>query len=230
MFKINTSTRAVEGSVEVGYQPEGITVTGGKIYVANGGGYQQTGSYDNTVSVIDPASFSVTGTITSEDNLKCLAAAPDGTLWATTLGGGGYDENWNYQQTVPCSLVRINPSAQTSQAVQDSHVGGFVIRGDGSLIYYGNPEELYGGWAPTLTVYTPSNGRTVSKPLSLIEGLSSFSTPYGIALDPSEKYLFLADAGDYSNPGRVWCLDASTFELRWSVAAGITPGHFAFWE
>ena len=228
VYKISTETLKVEGAVEVGYQPEGIAVSGEKIYVANGGGYQQTGAYDNTVSIIDPATFTVTGTIQSEDNLKYLVADADGILWATTLGGGEYDLNWNYIQTIPRALVRIDPATGTSKAISDSHADGLVIGKTGRIYYFGNPEELTGGWANTLSIYTPSSGTLVSKPLSGIAGLETLGTPYGIALDPSGKYIFLADAGDYTNPGKVWCLDASTFDLLWSVPAGINPGHFAF--
>ncbi|MCI1640090.1 MAG: YncE family protein, partial [Bacteroidales bacterium] len=52
VYKIYIGTMSVVDSVHVGYQPEGIAEYGGKLYVANGGGFH-TG-YDNTLTILDP--------------------------------------------------------------------------------------------------------------------------------------------------------------------------------
>ena len=60
VYRIDPATYETK-TVEVGYQPDGITALGEKLYVANSGGYQT--EHENTISVIDLASFSVIGSI-----------------------------------------------------------------------------------------------------------------------------------------------------------------------
>ena len=90
VYRINLSTKKVDGSVEVGYQPEGIAYYNGKLYVANSGGISSqlppNYSYDNTVSIIDTKSFKVTKTIEVQVNLKNVYSDGTGNIYITTLG------------------------------------------------------------------------------------------------------------------------------------------------
>jgi hypothetical protein len=52
----------------------------------------------------------------------------------------------------------------------------------------------------------------------------SASVPYGLCV-LDEDTLFVGDAGDYFNPGSVACYYKGA--ERWSVTAGVCPGHFA---
>ena len=51
VFKVDTLSMQVVGSVEVGYQPEEMTIVGNRLYVVNSGGYMPP-NYDNTISVL----------------------------------------------------------------------------------------------------------------------------------------------------------------------------------
>ncbi|MNR25638.1 hypothetical protein D3C85_1428010 [compost metagenome] len=51
--------------------------------------------------------------------------------------------------------------------------------------------------------------------------------PYGIAVDPFTKEVFVTDAGDYVSPGVVYCFSPQGLK-KWSVTAGDIPAHFAF--
>ena len=51
------------------------------------------------------------------------------------------------------------------------------------------------------------------------------ATPYGLCVFSPSTYL-LGDAGDYFNPGTV-SLYAGV--RKWTVTAGVCPGHFAIW-
>ena len=51
LYRISTSDYHDFTSLPVGYQPEGLAILDGKLYVANSGGYNAV--HDNTVSVID---------------------------------------------------------------------------------------------------------------------------------------------------------------------------------
>ena len=56
VVKIDTATLEKVDTCIVGFQPDRLDITGGKIYVANSGGYMFP-NYENTVSVIDLATF-----------------------------------------------------------------------------------------------------------------------------------------------------------------------------
>ncbi|MBQ1649005.1 MAG: hypothetical protein II047_11225, partial [Bacteroidales bacterium] len=90
VYRIDLKTKAVTGSIEVGYQPEGIACYNGKIYVANSGGIScqlpPDYSYDNTVSIIDAASWKVTQTVPVEVNLKNVYSDGKGVIYVTSMG------------------------------------------------------------------------------------------------------------------------------------------------
>lgn len=53
--KIDVATKKVTATCEVGWEPEGIRLYDGKLYVANTGGYsfQEHHDYETTISVVD---------------------------------------------------------------------------------------------------------------------------------------------------------------------------------
>ena len=56
VFEVDTATLRITREVKVGHQPDELCIVDGKLYVVNSGGYL-TNQYDNTISVIDIASF-----------------------------------------------------------------------------------------------------------------------------------------------------------------------------
>ncbi|MBR5700555.1 MAG: hypothetical protein IKX37_05625, partial [Bacteroidales bacterium] len=74
VYRINLSTKKVEGSLEVGYQPEGVAILDGKLYVANSGGIScqlpPNYAYDNTVSVINTGNWTLADPIEVTVNMK----------------------------------------------------------------------------------------------------------------------------------------------------------------
>jgi DNA-binding beta-propeller fold protein YncE len=51
--------------------------------------------------------------------------------------------------------------------------------------------------------------------------------PYGVAVNPVNKDIFVTDAKDYVSSGTLYCFD-KTGKKKWSVTTGDIPGHFAF--
>ena len=103
VYKVDTVSFRKVDSVTVGYQPEEMAVLGGKLYVANSGGYLLD-HRERSISVIDLAAFAEERKIEVAPNLHRLRADRYGRLWATsrgdywaeparlfrlTLGGGG---------------------------------------------------------------------------------------------------------------------------------------------
>ena len=213
VYRINLKTKKAEGSVEVGYQPEGIAYYNGKLYVANSGGISSqlppTYSYDNTVSIIDAASFKVEKTVEVQVNLKNVYSDGKGNIYVTTLG--------NYWD-VHSGLYMLTASAPASVKHIDDYVSISALSGD-TVYCIGTDSEF--DWTAThlYSAWSVTGGSKKALSLNLTD-----ATPYGLAVLDADTF-FVGDAGDYFNPGSVSCYYKGT--KKWSVTAGVCPGHFA---
>ena len=213
VYRINLKTKKAEGSVEVGYQPEGIAYYNGKLYVANSGGISSqlppTYSYDNTVSIIDAASFKVEKTVEVQENLKNVYSDGKGNIYVTTLG--------NYWD-VHSGLYMLTASAPASVKHIDDYVSISALSGE-TVYCIGTDSEF--DWSAThvYSAWSVTGGSKKALSLNLTD-----ATPYGLAVLDADTF-FVGDAGDYFNPGSVSCYYKGS--KKWSVTAGVCPGHFA---
>lgn len=211
VYRINLSTKTVEGSVEVGYQPEGIAYQDGKLYVANSGGIssQITWTYDNTVSIIDTKTFTVTKTLEVGLNPKTVLADGNGNVYVTILG-----DYWSTHS----GLYMID----ANDAV--THISDYVSVAeiDYDMVWCIGAENEW-DW----------NGEKVWKTFSCKAGIKverelkpEGKAIYGICALGGQEFL-ISDAGDYFNPGTVSLYSGD--KKVWTVTAGVCPGHFAIW-
>lgn len=212
VFRISLRTLEVDGSVEVGYQPEGIACHDGKLYVANSGGISSQlppdYSYDNTVSIIDTRTFRVSGTVAVQVNLKDVYSDGEGHIYVTTLGNF-----WD----VHSGLYMLDVSHPESPRHIGDYVSVSALRGN-TVYCIGTDTEFDWSAVHSYTTWSCKGGTVTPVPLSVS------GTPYGLAVLDEDIFL-VGDAGDYFNPGTVNCY--SKGERRWSVTAGVCPGHFA---
>ena len=85
VVEVDTASLQITREVVVGYQPEEMVVTDGKLYVANSGGYRYP-NYDTTVSVIDLETFKVINTIDVAINLHRMAIDRYGRIYVSSRG------------------------------------------------------------------------------------------------------------------------------------------------
>ena len=215
VYRINLNTKQVDGSVEVGYQPEGIAVYNGKLYVANSGGISSQlapdYAYDNTLSIINASSFKVEKTVPVQVNLKNVYSDGKGNIYVTTLG--------NYMD-VHSGLYILSAAAPDQVRKVSDFVSISAIAGD-AVYCVGTETEFDFGAEHTYSAWSVTAG--VKKPVTL--NLKD-ATPYGLAVLDADT-LFVGDAGDYFNPGKVSCYLKGA--QIWSVTAGVCPGHFALY-
>lgn len=95
--KMKISDLSVVDYAPVGKNPEDIVVYKDMLLVANSGW-----GYDNTVTMIDVATFDSIGSITVEWNPQQLVVAGDSVY---LLANGQYDENWNCDY--PLQSIRV---------------------------------------------------------------------------------------------------------------------------
>ena len=214
VYRIDRKTKKLdETPVEVGYQPEGMAVSGGKLYVANSGGIAcslpPAYSYDNTVSVIDTKSFKAEKTISVEVNLQKVFADSKGNIYVNTFG------NW---YSVHSGLWQIKSDGSVAKVAD---YASYVAFRDNTVYCIGNENEFDYYGAPVMVAWKCSNGVKEAWNINL-DGVS----PYAIAALPGGSFV-IADAGDYYNPGTVSLYTDGA--KKWTVSSGVCPGHFAIW-
>lgn len=227
VFRISLDTYKTDDSVEVGCQPEGLAVSGGKLYVANSGGYNYV--HESTVSVIDLSTFKVSGQTETASNLHFLTASPNGDIWVSSYGESTWSqdasENWIQSMSEPMRLYRISGGKVT--AVKDVHVSCMTLCDDGFIYAIGNAEELAGGSSDTLYKVNVEDAAVTGTSLSGTDA-AKVSNPYGILANPETGDIYIADAGTYTDPGKVWCF-TKDLKLKWSATAGMIPAHMVLY-
>lgn len=231
VYRISLSNYRIDGEVEVGCQPEGIAVVGNEIFVANSGGYNWV--HENTVSVIDRATFKVTTSVEVASNLHFLAADSNGTVWVSSYGESAWtqddDGNWIQNMSEPMGLFSFsNKNGYGVTPVNNVHVSCMTICDDGYLYAIGNAAEMTGGYDNTLYKVPVAGGAGAVTAVSLSgTDASRVGNPYGICVNPRNGDIYIADA-DYTAPGKVWCF-TKDLKLKWSAVAGIIPAHMALY-
>jgi YVTN family beta-propeller protein len=214
VVRIDTTSLKVDGRVEVGSYPEGIAACeyNGKLYVANSGAMM-----GHTVSVVDVASFRREGEIEVGLNPNMVKAGRESFLYVNYLGDYGADPGGFQRIDVETGVVtRLGAYPKNDFVWED----GMVYYYDATYGESGLPEISYGKFEVA--------GDSYLHPEKLIGDEGLLVVPFGIGVDPVGKTIYLADAIDFSNPGRVYVFDAEG-ERRDDFSVGVIPCKFAFY-
>jgi hypothetical protein len=215
--EIDTTTLQITRTVTVGRQPEEMAIVGNKLYVANSGGYSPP-NYERTVSVVDLASFTEIKRIDVAINLEKIKADPYGNLYVTSRGD---------YYTIPPDLFVINTN--TDVVIKDFGLPVSNLWIDGDIAYLYSVAFSYTTGKNTIS-YAMINVKTqtILNKQFITDGTDKqITVPYGIAVNPVTKEVYVADAKDYVTPGTLYCFDPAG-KKEWSVITGDIPGHFAF--
>lgn len=219
VFKVDTTTMQVVGSVNVGYQPEEMEIRFGKLYVANSGGYRVP-NYDNTVSVIDLATFREIKKIKVGINLHRLKGDRYGYLYVSSRGD---------YYTVPSKMYIIDAVTDCVTDSLNMGVSNFCIAGDSAYVY--STEWNWGSAQNTVTygIIDLREQKVVSRNFITDGTDQKIKIPYGIAVHPITKDIYVTDAKNYVVAGSLYCFGADG-RKKWEVKrVGEIPGHFVFY-
>ena len=218
--KVDPKTLSVVSTCEVGYQPEEMVITDGKLYVANSVNLT-TYEYDNTISVIDLGTFTKTADIEAAINMNHLKIDEFKNLWATSRG--------NYAD-VPASLVLLTKKdgEYAKAKTYDLPTSNLSI----------NKTQLYSyqvtydaNWNATnsFTVSTINAEGMTGSPAQFLNATtaSTIAAPYCIAVQPLDGTVFITDAKNYVSSGKLFCFSPQG-NLLWEVNTGDIPGSIAF--
>lgn len=215
--KIDTATMQVVDTCLVGFQPDELEICDGKIYVANSGGYMFP-NYENTVSVIDIATFKEVQRIPIAINLEWCKADQRGVLWINSRGD---------YYTNPSKLYAYDTRKQRLVDSLDVRVSNMWL--DGDSLYIIATEWSYVSMGNSIS-YALVNTKThqIESRHFITDGTESdIRIPYGVCVNPITKDIYVADARDYVSPGRLICYSRDGVR-KWEVRTGDIPGHFCF--
>ena len=220
MYKVDTLTLQKVDSVVVGYQPEEMAVIGGKLYVANSGGYRVP-DYDKTVSVVDLTSFTEERQIDVAVNLHRCRADKYGQLWVSTRGD--YDEN-------PAGLRWLQSDNQGQMQLKgrmDMPISDMCIVGDS--LYYLGTEFNYTtmNYEQSLGIINVRTHEIITTQLAIPDKTWSMEQPYGIIVHPTNHDFYLMDAKNYVSSGNLLHFNTDG-SFDYMVRTGDIPGHAVF--
>ena len=220
VYKVDTLTLQKVDSVVVGYQPEEMVAYGGKLYVANSGGYNFP-NYDSTISQVDLATMCEERQINVAVNLHHLRLDRHGQLWVTSRGDY-YDK--------PSNLFWLSPDDNSQMQMMgqmDVEVSDMCLVGD-SLYFYGvGFNELTQQNTRSFGIVNVCHHQVVSRSLSDAPQLQSMRMPYGIIVHPQTRDFYLMDAKNYVSSGELLHFNADgSFDYK--VRTGDIPAHAVF--
>lgn len=220
VFKVDTLSMQVVGSVEVGYQPEEMTIVGNRLYVVNSGGYMPP-NYDNTISVIDLDKFTLCDVIQLDKtaNFHRLDHDSMGRLWLSSRG--------NYFGDMNSNLYVVDPKGK--QIIKDMGIPVSDMWVDGNYAYIISAE-----WSYVTGKNTVSYAKIDMQSMEILDrniikdgSDANIKIPYGIAVNPITKDFYVTDAKSYVVSGTLYCY-GSDGVMKWKQTAGQIPAHFAF--
>lgn len=214
---VNLTTFEIEQTIPVGIGPENLIAYQGKIYVANGNGFD-TEFGDSTISIINPNTHEVEKTLMVGNVPNSFQIDKNGDLWVSCMGRlNSFIPN--DPENIPAKLIRIN-----NETVEET----IDLAKFGSQKMQINPEKdqlylLYDGvsYAPVYTFDIDTK---------MLSDNPIVATPaYGLGIHPTNGHIFVGDAKDFGTTGEISEYDENGTFLQ-SFLTSIGPNGFLFLE
>jgi len=210
--RLDLNSLTIDGYAQVGRNPDGICIQNNKIYVSNSGGLDNP-DYDNTVSVIDIAGFKEIKRITVGDNPGKIQADNRGNVYVVVR------DNPNENKS---RFVRIDTRNDEVSKVFPMNILNFAIDDDFAYLYSYNHQTK----SSAIKVFNLIT-ETVEVENFIADG-TRIQTPFGIAVNPYSKNVYITDAYDYKVKGDVLCFSPDG-QLQFRIDnVGINPNTVVF--
>lgn len=231
--KIDLSNYKVVATCEVGYEPEGIALYKGRLFIANTGGYAEQEydhDFETTVSIVNASTMQLERNVdTQVPNLYGEMSQSGRYLCINSPG--------DYYETPACGLifdcekalsggdccVRFNFPATYNSTTLD---GKFLAIGSSFSYLTGEYEFAYLTIEPETMINSGGqSGLSHSLPGTLRTDFMDMSQPYGIYVNPYTGYIYGTDAGSFEGAGYLYQWSPEG-QLLGKHKVYINPGHF----
>lgn len=233
--KIDTRSFKIVDACEVGYEPEGIALYNGYLFVANSGGYafQEDHEYEQTVSIINAETMQTMRTVdTGQINLygklsqcgKYLCINSPGDYYEIQAATIIFDCEAALAGKADSQCFTALPYAATYSCPTTD--GKFFAVGSCYSYITGQYEFNYITINPEVVMESEgADGIDESLPGTMLDDIKMMSMPYGIYVNPYTGYIYATDAGSYAAAGALyqWSPDGA---LLGTHKVYINPAHF----
>ena len=214
---VNLTNNSVGTPIDVGFNPEGLAMASGNLFVANNGFGEST-----NVSVIDMATRTVTQTLDIGcDGPRNMATDGDGDVWVFCTGKTIYDEDFNVIGQTNGAAVVLNGATgseikRTDLDAQLGGVGGAI--GQDVFIVLGRNEA----WAVKGTQLLRFDTTTNMLVETITPQIPANHFIGAVGYDEVNDRLLIAAVLDYASAGTVVIANRAGTEVS-SFIAGIAP-------
>lgn len=206
---IDTTSMEIVQKTKVGPNPYQVCEVGGKLYVANSGGYNTV--KDSTLSVVDPVSFTEEKKIVVGLNPMYLGADSDGELYV--MCGGNFTD-------VKASLKRVDLKAGTSTSIYTNDNIMMCLANDNLYVIQ---SENDANWQPVNSQYVAYNAKTdteISK--NFITDGTVVSGAYSLKANPTTGEIYIGTS-DYVNTGDMLIFSSEGKKIDQLSLSGLNP-------
>ncbi|MDR0825029.1 MAG: YncE family protein [Prevotella sp.] len=216
VVKVDTTTMKEVGRCFVGYQPEQMVIRDNKLYVANSGGYRVP-DYDNTISVIDLNTFTETKKITVAINLHSMTLDSSDNIYVSSRG--------DYKNIKSNTYILGKNDLVTKTLNQPC--SQMTVCGDSIYMLSVEWNHITESNAVSYAIVDTKTQNVVSRNFITDGTDKKIKVPYGLAINPKTREIFVTDAKDYVSPGTLYCFTPQG-KKKWEVTTGDIPAHIVF--
>lgn len=206
---IDTTSMEIVQKTKVGPNPYQVCEVGGKLYVANSGGYNTV--KDSTLSVVDPVSFTEEKKIVVGLNPMYLGADSDGELYV--MCGGNFTD-------VKASLKRVDLKAGTSTSIYTNDNIMMCLANDNLYVIQ---SENDANWQPVNSQYVAYNAKTDTETSkNFITDGTVVSGAYSLKANPTTGEIYIGTS-DYVNTGDMLIFSSEGKKIDQLSLSGLNP-------
>lgn len=194
---------SLSSSISLPGWSEEMALAYGKVFVTN-----RSSAY---VYVLNTINDQMTDSIHVGYGSNSIGEDKNGKLWVLSQG--------NATLNIPAQLTRINPLTNAVEATftfsSSPHLPHCLrVNGNKDVLYFLDVDGVY---------RMPINGSLPSTSF-IAQGSRTF---YGLGVDPQNETVYVSDAIDYNQQGKIFRYASSGSEMD-QFTAGIIPGYFYF--
>lgn len=209
LAEIDTTSMEITKKIPVGPNPYQVREVGGKLYVANSGGYNPV--QDSTLSVVDPVAFVEEKKIVVGLNPMYMGADSDGELYVVCSG--------NFSN-IKASIKRVDLKAETSTSI---YTNDNIMMGMANDKLYVVQSENDANWQPVNTKFIAYDAKTDTEISdNFITDGTSVEGVYSLNVNPADGNIYIGTS-DYVSTGDMFIFSAEGKKIDQLAVSGINP-------